>query len=259
MNKPLLPRIAVNGVEIPPAAIAAEAQNHAAPKGKPGLAWMAAARALVLRQLMLDEAQRRGLTADPQEVAPGQFETDEEALLRAVIDEAVTVIAPSEDEVRALWLAEPDRFRSAPLWSASHILLTGEGAAERAALVATDLAAKPAAFANTAREISQCPSAANAGNLGQLTPGQTVPPFEAALRQLKEGEITAQPVETQFGWHVIRLDAHAPGRPLPFETVAPRIREAMEKKHWVEAMHAFAQRLLDAADVEGISLQPAAA
>ncbi|NBR54215.1 MAG: peptidase, partial [Rhodobacteraceae bacterium] len=42
MNKPLFPEVRVNGVTIPSAAIAAEAQNHPAPKGKPGLAWKAA-------------------------------------------------------------------------------------------------------------------------------------------------------------------------------------------------------------------------
>ena len=54
--KPLLPDVTVNGVLIDPTLIANEAQNHPAPQGKPGLAWQAAARALAVRTLLLQEA-----------------------------------------------------------------------------------------------------------------------------------------------------------------------------------------------------------
>ena len=57
--KPLLPPVTVNGVTISPERIAAEAQNHPAPKGKPGLAWKAAARALALRPVERGRAEVR--------------------------------------------------------------------------------------------------------------------------------------------------------------------------------------------------------
>ena len=90
--KPLLPDVIVNGEVIAAERIAAEAQNHPAPQGKPGLAWKAAARALAVRTLLLQEAARRGLTADPQETLPGQLETAEEALIRQLLDLAVEFI-----------------------------------------------------------------------------------------------------------------------------------------------------------------------
>jgi peptidyl-prolyl cis-trans isomerase C len=68
--KPLLPEITVNGETISPAAIAAEAQHHQAPRGKPGLAWRAAARALAIRALLLQEARSRGLEPAPRELSP---------------------------------------------------------------------------------------------------------------------------------------------------------------------------------------------
>ena len=80
MNVALFPDVVVNGETIPSAAIAAEAQNHTAPRGKPGIAWRKAAQALAIRALLLQEAKRRGLTPDPLELAPGRFETDDEAL-----------------------------------------------------------------------------------------------------------------------------------------------------------------------------------
>ncbi|NCO17517.1 MAG: peptidase, partial [Alphaproteobacteria bacterium] len=66
MGNPLQPELCVNGEVIPAAAIAAEAQNHPAPPGKPGLAWRAAARALAVRALLLQEARRLGLSPAPQ-------------------------------------------------------------------------------------------------------------------------------------------------------------------------------------------------
>lgn len=74
MNVTLFPDVVVNGETIPSAAIAAEAQNHEAPKEKPGIAWRKAAQALAIRALLLQEAKRRALTADPLELAPGRFE-----------------------------------------------------------------------------------------------------------------------------------------------------------------------------------------
>lgn len=254
MNKPLFPEIKVNGVTIPSAAIAAEAQNHPAPKGKPGLAWKAAARSLVLRHLMLEDAVRRSIKSDPLEVTPGRFETGEEALLRAYIEETILVSPPSHAEVRAIWEAEPDKFRSPPLRSASHILFTGERAQERAADAARRLKASPASFAAIARAESECPSRDRGGDLGQLSPGDTVPEFEAVLRALEPEQSTEASVQTRFGWHLIRLDALAPGRPLPFEAVAPRISEALEKKAWVEASRRLAENLLKQAEVSGVDL-----
>jgi len=254
MNKPLFPEVRVNGVTIPSAAIAAEAQNHPAPKGKPGLAWKAAARSLVLRHLMLADAARRGLMADPLEVAPGRFETEEEALLRAYLEAAAPIAPPSAEDVRAIWIADPGKFLSHPLWSASHILFTGDDAEARAADAAAALGKDPAAFSALARSQSDCPSRERGGDLGQLSPGATVPEFEAALRLLEAGQITPAPVQTRFGWHLIRLDALAPGRPLPFEAVAPRIAEALEKKAWVEAMRRLAENLLAGAQVTGIEM-----
>mgnify|MGYP002714447960 CR=1 FL=1 len=122
--KPLLPPVTVNGVTISPERIAAEAQNHPAPKGKPGLAWKAAARALALREILLQEARARGLTADPAELAPGQWETEDEALIRQLLDQAIAPETPDEAALRAIYDAHPDRFRAPSLYEAAHIMLT---------------------------------------------------------------------------------------------------------------------------------------
>ncbi|MFC2969373.1 peptidylprolyl isomerase [Acidimangrovimonas pyrenivorans] len=262
MNKPLFPEVVVNGQKIPPAAIAAEAQHHDAPADKPGHAWRKAAHALAVRALLLQEAERRGIEADPEEIAPGQCETEEEARLRALLDEAIEVAAPDEAAIRAEWARDPDRFRAPPLWEAAHILIACDprdkdqrAAAEaRARALTKEVLAAPKGFARLAEENSDCSSRGEGGLLGQLGPGDTVPEFEAALRSLTEGEITAAPVLSRFGWHIIRLDAAAEGAPLPYETVRPRIAEALEKAAWTAGLRDFVATLAAAAEISGADL-----
>lgn len=94
--------------------------------------------------------------------------------------------------------------------------------------------------------------------MGQLGPGDTVPEFEAALRGLSEGELTAEPVLTRHGWHVIRLDALAEGRELPYEVVRPRLSEALEKAAWARAARDLVARLVAQAEIRGVDLAASA-
>lgn len=258
--KPLLPPVFVNGVEIPAERIAAEAQNHPAPDGKPGLAWQAAARALALREVMLQEARARGLAPDPVEVAPGQVETEDEALIRQLCDVAISPKPASDAELRALYQAQPDRFRAPSLYEAAHILFARHddmaALRARAEAVLAELRANPRRFTELAREHSSCSSKDNGGVLGQLSAGDTVPEFEAVLNVMEEGQITG-PVETRFGLHLIRLDARARGDVLPFETVLPRLRDAHAKSAWTRAAGRFAADLLAGAKLEGVRLHAA--
>ncbi|WP_114966941.1 peptidylprolyl isomerase [Alkalilacustris brevis] len=266
--KPLLPPVVVNGATIAPERIAAEAQNHPAPRAKPGLAWKAAARALVIRELMLQEAHRRGIEPVPTELAPGQVETDDEALIRQLLEAVLRIEPASEAELRAVHAANPDRFRAPTLYEAAHILFTsapgGEAGPDHDALrakaeaVLAELKADPRRFAGLAREHSACPSRDSGGFLGQIVSGDTVPEFEAALENLEEGQITPAPVPTRFGLHLIRLDARARGDVLPFENVLPGLREAHAKAQWTRAARAFTEELVAAAEIEGITFEMAA-
>lgn len=263
MNMTLFPDVVVNGETIASATVAAEAQNHPAPRDKPGIAWRKAAQALAIRALLLQEARRRGLAADPQELAPGRFETEDEALIRAVLDAAIQPAPVTEDAIRAEWAGNPDRYRSAPLWDVSHILCAcdprdaaeRQAAEARAQAILAGLGDGARGFARAARE-SDCASGASGGHLGQVGPGDTVPEFEAALRGLSGGQTTPAPVLSRHGWHIIRLNAVAPGRVLPFETVRPRIAEALEKAAWTRASRDFVERLAQGATITGASLAP---
>ena len=113
--------ISVNGKVIPREVIAREVQNH--PAEKPILAWQAAARALVVRELLLQESARLGIEAEPLRDAEGRSETDEEAAMRALIEREV--VTPEPDEAACLRFYEQNRqrFRSGDLYEAAHILI----------------------------------------------------------------------------------------------------------------------------------------
>ncbi len=264
-RKPLLPPVVVNGTTIPAERIADEAQNHPAPKNKPGLAWRAAARALALRELMLQEARARGLDPDPAELSPGKWETDEEALVRQLLESEIRPSPMDEAPLRAIYDAHPERFRSPSLYQVAHILIPAPGdgpardlARDEAEAVLARVRQSPRLFGAVAREVSACESRQNDGMLGQIASGDTVPEFEAALHDMEEGAISESPVETRYGFHIIRLDARADGKILPFEAVLPHLHEAQEKAEWVRACRAFAESLAAAADVQGVSFSAAA-
>jgi len=261
-GKPLFPDISVNGESISAADIAAEAQNHSAPQGKPGIAWRKASQALVIKALLLQEATRLGLKADPQPVGDGLTETEDEALIRAVMEGGVSPEEISADRARARYDANPDRYRAPTLYEAAHILfMTPPGDAEsrekarlRAQAAILVLKGRPDEFDSLAKSQSDCPSRGAGGRLGQIGPGDTVPEFEAVLDNLNEGDFTSEPVETRYGFHIVRLDARAAGGVLPFDTVRNSLTESLEKEAWARAARDFTSALVKRADISGIEL-----
>ena len=259
-NRPV--PVTVNGVTIAAEAIAAEAQNHPAPKGKPAWAWQAAARALVLREVLLQEAAARRIAPEPIELEEGKWETDEEALIHRLLESAIAPATIDEASLRAIYDAAPERFRGPSLFEAAHILFPaapgdadGRASARRQAdAVLAELNRDPRSFAGLATEYSACSSRANGGVLGQLASGDTVPEFEAALGAMAEGSICDAPVESRYGFHLIRLDAKIRGEVLPFTAVLPQLREAQEKAAWVRASRSYVDELLARAVVTGIDM-----
>jgi peptidyl-prolyl cis-trans isomerase C len=264
MKAGLFPDLVVNGETVPHTVVAAETQNHDAPSGKPGIAWRKAANAVALRTLLLQEARRRALTTEPTEVGPGRFETDEEALIRGLLEASVEAETPTDDEVKAEWLRDPARFRSPPLWEVSHILCAcdprnreaREKALRKANALSARLQQKPRDFIALAKSDSDCGSKSAGGALGQLGPGDTVPEFEKFLHHLAEGEISPVPVLSRHGYHIIRMDAVAKGKELPFEAARRAITLAMEKAAWARAAQRFVQDLAASAEISGADLKP---
>ncbi len=252
--------VSVNGVAIARDAIVREMQHHAAPK--PIAAWQQAARALVIRELLLQEARRLAVAPQPASDGDGRHETDDEAVIRGLIEREVSVPEPDDDTCRRYYGQNLARFRSPDIFEASHILFAALAsdrgahakAREDAAAVLAELRARPERFAELAQAHSRCPSAAQGGNLGQITAGQTTPEFEQALLALAPGELCAEPVATRYGFHVIRLDRKHEGRTLPYEVVAERIADYLRESVRRRADAQYVARLVSAAKIEGIEL-----
>ena len=243
--------VSVNGVTIPSADIARETQHHQA--SDPDVAWDLAARALALRELLGQEADRLGIEAEPIEDEEGRRETPQEARLRALVDREVVVPRADEAACRRYYEANRARFRSPTLFEAAHILLPkGEGARERAAAIVAELQAHPGRFAALAEAHSACPSSKQGGNLGQVGPGQTVPEFEAALAKLPVGTVAAQPVESRYGLYVVRVDRRIDGRDLPFELVRERIADYLEEAVQRRALQQYVAILAGRAKLTGV-------
>lgn len=254
--------ISVNGIVLPHDLIAAEAQNHAA--SSPAEAFAAAARALAIRELLLQEARRLGLSPEPETDANGRRETDEDALIRAVVAQAIPQDAPDEESCRRYYDNNRGRFRSADLYEAAHILIaaTPENEAEALeaarALIAA-LKRDPSGFADAARALSACPSREAGGNLGQIARGQMVPEFEQALFAMTSGAVSDEPVRTRYGFHILRLDRKIEGRDLPFELARERIAGYLSESRERQAIAGYIAHLAGLADLRGVALSGARA
>ena len=210
--------------------IAREMQFHRA--AKPEQSRAAAARALVVRELLRLEVERLGLGHEAQPVGNEQAE---EACIRALLEREVECRVPAEDDCRRYFEQNRARFHAPDRIRLRHILLgapaddvTGRFDARREGeRLIGDLRARPELFADFAMRHSDCPSKDQGGDLGWLQRGQTTPEFDRQVFRLHEG-LAAFPVESRWGYHVVHVDAIAPGEPLEFAAVRTRISDYLE-------------------------------
>jgi peptidyl-prolyl cis-trans isomerase C len=251
--------VVFDGVEIPETLLAREVQNH--PGASAADARAAAGHALAIRALLINRALELGLEPECEIDEHGREETADEALVRAVLDHEVQVSTPTEAECRRVYDADRTRFRTPALIEASHILIEprGEGdtalSTARAAAIclAETLASGACTFAELAKDHSDCPSGQTGGSLGQLRPGDLVPEVESVLAALQPGEISP-PVQSRFGWHLLRLDRRIEGRELPFDLVEARIALHLESRAWTAAAARYVADLAADARRRGVAL-----
>jgi len=259
------PVISVNGTVIPRAAITREIQYHPAPS--PLASWQKAAEALVLRELLLQEVRRHPVAATALVDERGRRETEEEAEIRALIEREVRVPEPTEEELRRYYGANQAKFRSVEIVEVRHILIAARAsdaaafsaARAKAEALAAELSANPEAFGDLARIHSDCASASEGGYLGQLSPGETTPEFAAAVADLTDRETTRDPIETRYGFHLIRLDRRIPGEIQPFEAVASRIGAYLTERARRTATAQYLAWLVSSARITGVEIAGGAA
>jgi peptidyl-prolyl cis-trans isomerase C len=254
--------VAVNDAVIASADIAREVQNHAGTT--PKQAWDEATRALVVRELLLQRARALQLAAEPQS-DNGLRETDDEALIRVLLETEVRTPKADEATCRRYYQANQARFRSPDLFEPLHILFKAARddaaayaqAVAKAEAVLAEVKSAPDRFETVARGLSDCSSSADGGRLGQVAQGDTTPEFEAAMASMAAGQICPEPVRTRYGVHVLRLDRKIAGQVLPFAQVQERIATYLEESSWRRAVAQYLALLAGQAHIEGFDM-PAA-
>jgi peptidyl-prolyl cis-trans isomerase C len=260
---PTFGEVRVNGIEIPPEAIAEEIQHHPAPDAE--TAWVEAARALAVRELLLQEARRIGLAAEPATDEDGRTEVEEDAVIRALLEEEVVPAEPGETECRRYYEANLERFRTPELFEAAHILIEPEGtdeeawaaAYDRAQAIAREIGDDASAFAAAARAHSGCASAQQDGSLGQIRRGELVPEVQAGLEALAGGTTGREPIRSRFGWHILRLHRKIEGRTMTFDMVRDRIADMLEARSWSVEAARYVAELAARNRVEGVRIEGA--
>lgn len=240
--------ITVNGIEISDDAIHAEMQYHPAPSRD--MAEYSAKLALVARQLMLQEAARLNIS-----------DADEEERLTALVEREIEAPQVDESHCQRFFQANRQRLRSGDQFEVSHILCAAppDDAAARAtartrANEVISRLGQGSGFGELALELSDCPSKERHGSLGQLAAGQTVPEFEQALQAMHDDEISAQPVESRFGFHIIHLHRKTEGLPLEYAQVREQIASYLHDSARHKAMSQYLAALIGRADIQGIDL-----
>lgn len=127
-----------------------------------------------------------------------------------------------EAEEKAFYEENPDLFEAQAQVSAKHILVENEDSAN---VIAKEIA-DGLAFEEAAKKYSTCPSKEKGGDLGYFSKGQMVPEFEKAAFEGEIGKVIG-PVQTQFGYHLIRVEDKKEGSVVPFEQVQDQIHQQL--------------------------------
>jgi peptidyl-prolyl cis-trans isomerase C len=265
--EPLIPppptfgEVRVNGVEIMPEAIAQEIQHHPAPDAE--TAWIEAARALAVRELLLQEARRLGIESEALTDEFGRLEDEDDRIVRALLESEVCPAQPGDLECRRYYDSNIERFRTPDLFEAAHILIEPEGpdepawqaALERARSIISEIGDDQAAFAAAARAHSACASAQQDGSLGQIRRGELVSEVQAGLEALSDGATASEPIRSKFGWHILRLHRRIAGRTLSFDMARERIADMLEARSWSIEAARYVARLAARNQVEGVRIE----
>jgi peptidyl-prolyl cis-trans isomerase C len=198
-------------------------QRRAASPGGEGSDDAAILDELINLELMRQEGVKQGLESRPAVAA--LLEQQQRAVLARAAIQDFTTANPVTDEM-AKQLYDAQLGTPGKEYKASHILLETQ---DEAVAIIAELDGG-ADFAELAKSKSTGPSGPSGGQLGWFAPARMVAPFSEATAQLEKGSYTKQPVETQFGWHVILLEDFRESTPPPFEEVKDRLKLAMANK-----------------------------
>lgn len=178
---------------------------------------------LIDSKLLLLDAKRNLLEAEADFKA--QLAKIKDNLLTSyAAEKAIASVSVSDADAKKYYDENSDKFTSEEAVDASHILVESE---ELANELLAKIKAGEISFEDAARENSTCPSGKSGGSLGEFGRGQMVAEFDTAVFAMAEGEISASPVKTQFGYHLIKLNAKKEAAPMEYDAIKDEIKDAL--------------------------------
>lgn len=179
---------------------------------------------MISRELVYQDALKKGLDKDPG--VQEQIENlRTNIILGAALEQAVQSQPVSDDELKKLYDQQVSQYNVTE-YKARHILLKSKEDAEKV-ITELDMGGD---FTELAKKRSTGPSAKQGGDLGWFAPQQMVPEFSQAVAGMEKGNYTKAPVQTQFGWHVIKLEDSRSAEPPSFEQVKPQLAKMAEQQ-----------------------------
>jgi peptidyl-prolyl cis-trans isomerase D len=219
-----------------------------------------------VKDVKIDDAQVKAF----YDANAAAFKTPEELKFEYVIltqDALLGQVTVTPEEVKAQYASAEKTYTQEEQRQTAHILMavkSDASDAERAAAkkkaedIAAQAKANPAKFADLAKQYSQDPgSAAQGGDLGSNPRGTMVKPFDDAVFAMKPGEVVG-PVQSDFGYHVIKLLAVTPARVRPFDEVKAQIETDLKRQKTAQKFAASADQFQNLVYEQAESLAPVA-
>ncbi|WP_313076959.1 peptidylprolyl isomerase [Melaminivora sp.] len=219
-------------------------------------------------ELLRQAAQRGGLLADDD--PPPQVGAFSEAASDAIerwLEQNLQVPEPTEEACERHYAAHAARYRQGERVRARHILFgvtpgVDVGALRsRAETCLLDVRCHDGsgadAFAKAARELSNCPTGAQGGDLGWVTAEEFAPEMAQEIFGRPEIGVLPRLVHSRFGLHVVEVQERDPGIQQPYEAVRGAVQLALRQQSWVTALRQCLQLLAAEAEVHGVELDEA--
>jgi peptidyl-prolyl cis-trans isomerase C len=195
---------------------------------------------LIRAKLIAEQATKDGIAKEPDTAALLEL-SRLQVLQQAVSQRYLKDKKPTEQELRTEYETQVGTLPKTE-YHAEHILVATEAFANQL----IEKLRKGADFGDLAKKESIDSSKTNGGDLGWFTPDRMVKPFADAVVALKKNEYTQQPVQTQYGWHIIKLLDTRDMTPPPYDAVKDRLAQLVQAKKF----KAYEDGLLAKAKVE---------
>ncbi|HHJ12218.1 MAG TPA: hypothetical protein ENK00_03470 [Chromatiales bacterium] len=198
---------------------------------------------MINTKLLVQEAERKGL--DKREEVQRQLQVHRAAVLvNALVGDFLKGLDLSDEELRKEYDAQIAGIEKHE-YKARHILLKDKDKAEK---VLKELKPDGSNFAELAKKYSEGPSGRNGGDLGWFAASSMVPEFGDAVKQMKKGEISKQPVKSEFGWHIIWLEDVR-------DTPVPSFEESKERLKMIVAQKKLQEHIAELREKAKIEVQ----